>query len=88
MTFIPKENIDTSFWNVIDNFTYNIDPNIKLKIGDFVLVQITNKRINTGDTQIKTIGKLLDIATEDQINDFFIKNINEETIQDQSNFIL
>ncbi len=88
MTFIPKENIDTNYWNVLENFTYNLNPNIKLKVGDYVLVQITNKRINTGDTQIKTIGKLLDIATEDHIKEFFIKNIDEETDQDQTNFIL
>ena len=88
MTFIPKENIDTNYWNVLENFTYNLNHNIKLKVGDYVLVQITNKRINTGDTQIKTIGKLLDIATEDHIKEFFIKNIDEETDQDQTNFIL
>jgi PBP1b-binding outer membrane lipoprotein LpoB len=48
MTFIPKDNIDNIYWNVSENFTNKTNKNIKLKIGDFVLVQIINKRINTG----------------------------------------
>jgi DNA-directed RNA polymerase subunit E'/Rpb7 len=92
MTFIPKDNIDNIYWNVSDNFTNK--NNIKLKIGDFVLVQIVNKRINTGDSQIKTIGKLLDLANEKQIDTFYTTNDkiniieNNDTNQSESNFII
>ncbi len=93
MIFIPKENITSTYWNTVDNFSYKSNPKIKLNIGDFVLVQIVNKRINTGDIQIKTIGKLLDLATPEQINKLFITNneiIESTTVDetnDESNFI-
>lgn len=89
MTFIPKDNIDNMYWNVSDNFTNKTNKNIKLKIGDFVLIQIINKRINTGDSQIKTIGKLLDLANEKQIDDFYTANNKINIIENsESNFII
>lgn len=93
MNFIPRDNIDTSFWDVLENFKHKNKENDKLKIGDYVLVQILNKRINSRDTQIKTICKLLDFASEDQVKDYFINN-NDEFInvntneEDQTNFII
>jgi DNA-directed RNA polymerase subunit E'/Rpb7 len=93
LTFIPRDNIDVTLWDILDNFKYKKQNNINLKIGDFVLVQIINKRINSGDVQIKTIGRLLDIATEDQIKDYYEKSNDDITgvntnDQDQSNFII
>jgi hypothetical protein len=91
MIFIPKENIDPTYWiNNINNFTYNTDSNIKLNIGDYVCIQIINKRINQYDTQIKTIGKLLDLPTSKHVEKYFGKNIDdlENTLNEQeSNFI-
>jgi DNA-directed RNA polymerase subunit E'/Rpb7 len=93
MNFIPRDNIDTSVWDILENFKHKNKANEKLKIGDYVLVQILNKRINSRDTQIKTICKLLDFASENQVKDYFINN-NDEFInvntneEDQTNFII
>jgi DNA-directed RNA polymerase subunit E'/Rpb7 len=93
MNFIPRDNIDTSVWDILENFKHKNKANEKLKIGDYVLVQILNKRINSRDTQIKTICKLLDFASENQVKDYFINN-NDELInvntneEDQTNFII
>ena len=35
------------------------------------MVKVINKRINTNDTLIKTIGFLLDYATENEVNTYF-----------------
>jgi DNA-directed RNA polymerase subunit E'/Rpb7 len=91
MMFIPRENIDPKYWiNNIDNFTHNEKSNVKLNIGDYVCVQIINKRINQYDTQIKTIGKLLDLPTTKQIEKYFGTVIDEtgNIVNNQdSNFI-
>ncbi len=92
ITFISKDKIDTSIWDMSDSFK-NKKNNQQLKVGDYVLVQIVNKRINSGDTQIKTIGRLIDFATDDQITEYFEKSKEEilgvdTTNQDQSNFII
>jgi DNA-directed RNA polymerase subunit E'/Rpb7 len=93
MNFIPRDNIDTSVWDILENFKHKNKTNERLKIGDYVLVQILNKRINSRDTQIKTICKLLDFASETQVKDYFINN-NDEFInvntneEDQTNFII
>jgi DNA-directed RNA polymerase subunit E'/Rpb7 len=94
MNFIPRDNIDTSYWDILENFKYKNKDNEKLKIGDYVLVQILNKRINSRDTQIKTICKLLDFATESQVKDYFINNnddllsVNTTNDEEQTNFII
>jgi DNA-directed RNA polymerase subunit E'/Rpb7 len=90
MTFIPRENIDIDIWNINENFTNKND--VKLNIGDYVKILILNKRINQGDIQIKTIGKLLDLATEKEVEQYFEK-IEEDIIEientnDESNFII
>ena len=93
MNFIPRDNIDTSVWDILENFKHKNKINERLKIGDYVLVQILNKRINSRDTQIKTICKLLDFASESHVKDYFINN-NDEFInvntneEDQTNFII
>lgn len=93
LTFIPRDNIDTTIWDILDNFRNKNNDNTKLKVGDYVLVQILNKRINSGDTQIKTIGKLLDFASEEDVKKYFetskdeIRGIDTNE-QDQSNFII
>ena len=93
LIFIPRDNIDTTLWDINDNFKNKKKENTKLNVSDYVLVQIINKRINTGDTQIKTMGKLLDFATDKQINEYFestkteIIGVNTND-QDQSNFII
>ena len=82
--FIPKDNIDSAIWNISDSFSHNKNPNTKLSIGNFVCIQVLNKRINRNDTQIKMIGKLLDIATEKEIEKYYGNSIVET---DSSNFI-
>lgn len=85
MSFIPKDNIDMTYWNVVDNITHK--NNTKLNIGDYVLVEIINKRINKGDSQIKTIGKLLDFASEKDIHEYMTLN-NQELIINEPNELM
>lgn len=102
MIFIPKENIDTNNWDIVDGYK-NKSSNTKLVTENYVKIQITDKRINQNDNQIKTIGKLIDIASIEEVNKYFgskiIKNdmdndsiIQEsdtiETSETDSNFII
>ena len=84
MIFIPRDNVDLNNWNIIDNFIH-IKNNIKLNIGNFVSIQILNKRINQHDTQIKTIGKLINFVTDEEVEKKFDNKININN--DDSNFI-
>ena len=86
-SFIPKDNIDIQYWTVDETYTYKLKPDIKLKIGDYVLVQIINKRINQNDVQIKTIGKLLDFANDKDVKEYFGYK-EEESINVDDNFII
>lgn len=70
MIFIPKENVDTNIWNISDGYINKIS-NIKLILGDHIKIKISDNRVNQNDTQIKSIGKLQETATTDEINNFF-----------------
>lgn len=77
--FIPKDNIDTNIWNINENFMNN-KTKTKLKEGDFVKIQIVNKKINQNDYQIKCIGRLLDYASEEEVTNYFGSIIHEEEL--------
>jgi DNA-directed RNA polymerase subunit E'/Rpb7 len=91
--FIPKENIDNSIWDSVDGYSHKTKKT-KLLVNNYVKVQIIDKRINMNDSQIKSMGKLLDFATPDEVEKYYnIKTnsdkINLETIEEtESNFIL
>ena len=76
MIFIPKENVDTNYWEIIDGYK-NKKSNKKLVTEDFIKIQITDKRINQNDNQIKSIGKLNEPATEEEVTQFFGSKINK-----------
>jgi DNA-directed RNA polymerase subunit E'/Rpb7 len=78
MIFVPRDKVDQTYWDVSENYTHKQKKNVKLAIENFVCIQIINKRINKNDDQIKVIGKLLDLATEDQVNKYFGSNIVNE----------
>jgi DNA-directed RNA polymerase subunit E'/Rpb7 len=85
MIFIPKENIDTNIWDIPEGYL-NKKTKKKLLPGDYIQIQIIDKRINQNDSQIKTIGKLLDYATDEDVEIYFGSKIITETTE--SNFIL
>jgi len=101
MIFIPKENIDSNNWDVIDGYE-NKATKTKLATESYIKIQITDKRINQNDNQIKSIGRLYDLASSDEVDKYFgskiVKNTDSETennIQDttetgpvKSNFII
>ena len=90
MIFIPKDNIDINIWENNDGYNHK-KTKTKLKIGNYVKVHILNKRINKYDTQIKTIGRLVDIASTDEVQNYFgsvIENENEEATETEASFIL
>ena len=94
MTFIPRNKIDTTIWNISENFKHNKKENTYLKVKDYVLVQLTNEKINKGDGHIKTMGTLLDLASEKQVKDYY-ENITEMDVNEigitnneESNFII
>jgi DNA-directed RNA polymerase subunit E'/Rpb7 len=92
--FITKNNIDNNIWDIPDGFLHKKN-NQKLEVGNYVKIQIINKRVNQGDFQIKMIGKLLDFATDDEVEKYYgskiIKTENVDTLNsksDESNFII
>jgi DNA-directed RNA polymerase subunit E'/Rpb7 len=82
MIFIPKENIDTNVWDIPDGFLNKIKKK-KLVSGEFVKIQIVDKRINQNDSQIKAIGKLLDFTTSDEVDKYYGSKIINERVVDE-----
>lgn len=95
MIFIPKDNVDSNVWDISDKFLHLKDKT-NLKLNNYIKVEIVNKRINQGDHQIKVISKLLDYATDEEINSYFGSIITtedqeqeqEDSGQEENNFII
>jgi len=92
--FIPKSYVDTNIWDIPDNFMHK-KVNKKLAIGNFVKIQIVDKRINQGDSQIKIMGKLFDFVSEEEVEKYYGAKISKEEVKsendsktDESNFII
>jgi len=82
MFFIPKENIDTNNWDIPDGYLNKTNKK-KLQRDDFVKIQIMDKRINQNDTQIKSIGKLIDFASSEDVEKYFgSKIVSEKNVED------
>ena len=77
MIFIPKENVDLNTWNITDGYI-NKETKRKLQPFDYILIQIWDKRINRNELQIKTIGKLLNYASDEDVNKYFKTDVVEE----------
>jgi len=93
MFFIPKENVNTTIWNISEGYINNNTKN-KLKVGDYIKIQILDKRINQNDTQIRIIGSLMDNANEEEIEMYYGNkidskpiNLTEASKSSESNFI-
>ena len=89
MFFIPKENINTTIWNISEGYINNNTKN-KLKVGDYIKIQILDKRINQNDTQIRIIGNLMDNANDEEIDMYYGNKLDkkEEPVKlSDSNFI-
>tara|TARA_B100001093_G_scaffold200564_1_gene192724 strand:- start:1210 stop:1812 length:603 start_codon:yes stop_codon:yes gene_type:complete len=91
MVFIPKDNIDTNNWDISEKFL-NIKTKVQLKVNNYIKVLVVNKRINQGDHQIKVIGTLFDIATDEEVKNFY-GSITDEEVKiepevEDSNFII
>lgn len=95
MIFIPKDNVDDNVWDVTDKFLHRKEKS-NLKANDFIKIVVINKRINQGDHQIKVIGKLLEFASENEIEKYYGSIIVKEEVtpnensdnEDESNFII
>jgi DNA-directed RNA polymerase subunit E'/Rpb7 len=71
LIFLMKTNVDTTIWNISDNYL-NKNNKKKLAIGDYVIINILNRKINENDIRINALGKLLDYATPEEVKTFFI----------------
>jgi len=86
MFFLPKEHVDTNIWDIPDGYM-NKNAKKKLATGDYVKIQIIEKRINRNDSQIKSIGKLSDFASSEEVEKYFgnkvvlDKSIQSETLE-------
>ena len=92
MFFLPKEHVDATIWDMPEGYM-NKQEHRKLLVGDYVKIQVLNKRINMNDNNIRAIGKLLDFATSDEIEKYFGSKIISNKIENvdsvpESNFIL
>ena len=81
--FIPKNDVDINTWDIPEGFL-NKKNNQKLQVGNYVKIQIINKRVNQGDSQIKMMGKLLDFATDDEVEKYYGSKIVSEKIIDNT----
>ena len=79
LIFIPKDYINTTIWNIIENYENRITKK-KLLVGEYIKIQIINKRINENDSQIKTIGELVDVTTNEEVNEFYLNKIDSNYI--------
>lgn len=87
MFFIPKENVDTNVWDIPDGFINKTNKK-KLLSGDYIKIQVIDKRINQNDSQIKILGKLLDFATTEQVDRFFGNKIITERVIDETEIVI
>lgn len=91
--FIPKNYVDNNIWDIPDGYMHK-KSNKKLQVGNYVKIQIMDKRINQNDSQIKIMGKLLDFSTDEEVEKYYgskiIKNDNLDTMteNEESNFII
>lgn len=92
--FIPKGNIDSNEWDIPDQYMHK-KTHKRLMNGNYVKIEIVDKRINENDTQIKTIGRLIDFATEQEVETYYgLKVLSEKTqepestSENKSNFII
>ena len=79
MIFIPKENIDLETWDIYDHFLHKKSKEV-LKVNSFVKIEVVKARINQQDYQIKVIGKLLDFATEEEVNNYYGNVVETDSI--------
>ncbi len=88
MIFIPKENVDTNIWGISDNYINKKTKN-KLLIDDYIKIQIMAKRINQNDIQIKIIGYLINLASQEEVDTYYgsqiITNKTTDDTQDNCN---
>jgi DNA-directed RNA polymerase subunit E'/Rpb7 len=92
MFFLPKEHVDATVWEIPDGYM-NKNTNKKLMVGDYVKIQVLNKRINMNDNNIRALGKLLDFATPDEVEKYYGSKIVSNKTENvdsvaESNFIL
>ena len=93
MFFLPKEHVDNNTWDIPDGYM-NKTTNKKLQVGDYVKIQIINKRINMNDNNIKCIGRLVDNSNMVDVEKYFgskvISNVapTSEDSEMESNFIM
>jgi len=92
--FIPKNYIDNNIWDIPEGYVHK-KTSKKLTVGNYVKIQVMDKRINQGDMQIKIMGKLLDFASEEEVEKYYgskiIRNDATDLIAtetDESNYII
>ena len=94
--FIPKSNVDNNIWDIPEGFL-NKKTSKKLAENDHVKIQVLDKRVNQGDTQIKIMGKLLELASSDEVEKYYSSKTSKSestdlavTVNetDESNFII
>ena len=79
--FITKENINLDVWNIGEHYEHK-QSKTKLASNDYIKIQILNKRINQNDSQIKAIGLLYDMATTEEVEQYFAHTSEKNYIED------
>ena len=83
--FIPKNNIDSNIWKYDGQFITKNDSKI-LEINNLIKIHILKTKINQNDVQIKVIGKLGNIPSEEEIENVY--DFKEELKKEEDNFII
>ena len=53
-------------------------------VDDYIIIQIIFKRINQKDTQIKSMGSLIDFATSDEVEKYYGSMVVSDKIIDNT----
>jgi DNA-directed RNA polymerase subunit E'/Rpb7 len=77
VAFIDK--FSNNFTTNGNNITYNKTKS-NINIGDYVVIYIRRRQINAGDTNIKLISTLEDMATDEQVKNYYTQEINNNSM--------
>jgi len=69
--FIPKNNIDTTNFEIRNNDLFHKKTNKNLDLDTYIKVLILNHKISQNSTEINSIGILNNIASDSEIKKFF-----------------
>jgi DNA-directed RNA polymerase subunit E'/Rpb7 len=82
ITCVMPTKTNGHFLSIKSNQIYINSLDKYLEIGDYIKVLIKTKKIDPGDKKIAIIGKMVDIATEEEIEKFYYNKVSIDQVTD------